>query len=322
MKNLAIIITTFFCLGTKAQNLVPDPSFEGYVYDFCGLQTYSDFNTLVDDWKTPTHGSPDVYFSVINDTCYNYMPNTTYSGPLGIKGKQSPLNGRAFVGFYAYTIPGLNQREYIQTELSSPMIIGEEYMVTFRLSLADFIEYGTPNIGVYFSTSAIGSSNNGVLNYTPQITVNTAVMDTVNWVMVTGTFQAQDAYTHMTIGNFNDDNSTVLVNNPGFVSGPGVYGAYYYIEDISVGLANPNSIKEENAIDFKVYPTLVESSVTIESDFDGELIISSMQGSIVKNMVVRSGANQIDLGELSPGAYMVTFLSEGQRYTKRIIKTI
>lgn len=198
-------------------------------------------------------------------------------GTPGDKGRQAPLNGRAFVGFYAYTIPGLNQREYIQSELLSPMVVGQDYEVKFYLSLADFIEYGTSNIGVYFSTSAISASNTDVLNYTPQATFGTAVMDTGNWVLVRDTIQAQDAYTYLTIGNFSNDVSTSLVNNPGFVSGPGVYGAYYYLEDISVAPVTINSIDEEGQLGFKLYPTVAHSNLTIESNSESELIITTIQ---------------------------------------------
>lgn len=321
MKYLTVFFIGALSFNVNAQNLIPDPSFEGYVYDFCGLQTYSDFNTLVDDWKTPTHGSPDVYFSVINDTCYNYMPNTTYSGPLGIKGKQTPRNGRAFVGFYAYTIPGLNQREYIQSELLSPMTIGQEYVVKFYLSLADFIEYGTANIGAYLSTSAVNSANDGVLSYTPQVTFATAVMDTGNWVLVADTIQAQDSYSYITVGNFNDDNSTALVNNPGFVSAPGVYGVYYYIEDISVEPVTINSIDDPFSITFNVFPTLASESIIAQSNRNGEYMITTIHGAIVKSGVIREGDNHIDISNVTNGTYIITVLSEGLKSSKRIVKS-
>ena len=62
------------------------------------------------DWISPTAAAPQVFFTTIEDTCYNFQPLSQYIGPLGLKGNQTPRTGDVMVGLWSYTISGLNQR--------------------------------------------------------------------------------------------------------------------------------------------------------------------------------------------------------------------
>src|SRR5690554_7807875 len=117
MKNLFLISCLFFSITTFAQNLVPNPSFEETDLFFCGIMYPSDFNSAAVEWYTPGGGSPDMYYTNINDTCFNFQPNSNYAGPIGIKGSQLPRTGEIMSGFGAFTIQGMEQREYIQVPL-------------------------------------------------------------------------------------------------------------------------------------------------------------------------------------------------------------
>ncbi len=113
----------------------------------------SNFNQIMTDWVNPTGGAPQVYFTNIDDTCYNYQPFSQYSGTIGIKGDQTPRTGNVMVGIWSYTIPNFNQRHYVQVELNSPMVIGNSYVVEFYVSLADYMELAIDKIGAYLSTN-------------------------------------------------------------------------------------------------------------------------------------------------------------------------
>ncbi len=132
--TLLLFATISWC---HAQNRVPNPSFENYSDTFCGIQFASDFNQIMIDWETPTSGSPQVFFTNIADTCYNSQPFSAYTGPIGIKGNQSPRSGDVMVGLWSYTIPDFNQRQYVQAQLTNPMLVGKTYLVEFYVSLAD-----------------------------------------------------------------------------------------------------------------------------------------------------------------------------------------
>lgn len=250
MKLFSTLLITIFVHSVIAQNLVPNPSFENST-DFCGIMFPSDFNPNIDDWYSPSQGSPDLYFTTINQTCYNFMPNSTYSGPITIKGSQLPRTGEVMAGIALYSIAGLSQREYVQILLTSPLNIGETYVVECYVSLGDNLEFATDNIGMHLSTQPISVSSDGVLNYTPQVMANGVISDTQNWVLISDTITVTENYTYLTIGNFSSDAQTTLVPNQ--TSSSTFYGTYYYVDDVNIsstrGLnTSENSIKSKREL--------------------------------------------------------------------------
>ena len=219
---------------SHAQNLVPNPDFETVSSAFCGIASAGDFDNSFDQWISASNSTPDPYFNNINQSCFNFQPNSTYSGPIGIKGSQLPRSGNAMAGGYMYTISMLQQRDYIQVPLTSPLTIGGLYLVEFYVSLADSTEFATSNIGGILSTSAIFQPGDGVYIASPQIEATSVISDDQSWTRIIDTITATDAFAHLTIGNFYDDNSTTLVAHPTNSGAPGTYGSYYFIDDIRV----------------------------------------------------------------------------------------
>ncbi len=120
MKKLITLFLLFICGISKGQNLIPNPSFEDTANVSCGIFLVNDFNSSINYWNNPTQGTPDIYTTNVDPSCWNYQPNSTYGGPIGLKGTQLPRTGDVFAGFGCYTIHNLNQREYIQSPLVSP----------------------------------------------------------------------------------------------------------------------------------------------------------------------------------------------------------
>lgn len=253
MKNTLIFSMLFIASFGFSQNLVPNPSFEDTDLFFCGIMTSSDFNSAASEWQTPGDGSPDMYYTNINDTCFNFQPNSTYSGPIGIKGSQIPRTGNIMVGFGAFTIQGMEQREYIEVALSTPLTVGSHYVVEFYVSLADSIEFATDNLGIYLSEQLINQASNSVISATPQIQSNGMITDTQNWVRIADTIEATAPFQYLTIGNFSSDANTNLQANPAYSSKPGTYGAYYFIDDVSVeNIRDLNTVKHALSSDRKL----------------------------------------------------------------------
>ncbi|HHG84407.1 MAG TPA: gliding motility-associated C-terminal domain-containing protein, partial [Bacteroidetes bacterium] len=163
--------------------------------------------------------------------CWNFQPNSTYSGPIGLKGPQLPRTGNAMAGFFSRTILGFDQREYMQVRLAQPLRAGRYYSFSFYVSLADNHEFASNRIGALLSTTAVSIANDKVIAASPQILENGIISDTSNWVLVSDTIQAAQAFEYFTIGNFFDDASTDTVTNPGASGQPGTYGAYYFVDD-------------------------------------------------------------------------------------------
>ncbi|MEO5570259.1 MAG: T9SS type A sorting domain-containing protein [Bacteroidia bacterium] len=241
-----LIILMLACRICEGQNLVPNSSFEDTANVFCGVFSVTDFNSSINYWYTPTQGTPDLYSTQINQSCWNFQPNSTYGGPVCLKGSQLPRTGSVFAGLACYSIPGLNQREYIQSPLTNSMVPGNSYYLEFYASLPDHEEKYTNKLGAYFSNSAVTSTNDQPLPYIPQVVATSFISDTATWVKISGVFQATSAFNYITIGNFNDDTTTPTMNNPGGSSAPGCYGAYYFIDDVTV--SDITGIKDLNDI--------------------------------------------------------------------------
>lgn len=245
-----------FCLPSGfAQNFVLNPDFESTNGSFCGILNVGDYTTSITDWYSPGQGTPDLFFTTIDPTCWNFQPTSIYGGPIGLKGPQLPRSGNVMSGMFLYTIAGFEQREYIQVPLSSPLIVGGKYVVECYVSLADYTEYATNKLGMYLSTQTVNQLSDGLLNYSPQVLANGPVTNTNDWVRVADTIIAAEAFAYLTIGNFSTDAQTSLTANPTSSGQPGSYGAYYFVDDVRVErvLSNPNvGLDELNATERKV----------------------------------------------------------------------
>lgn len=246
MKWLSLLLLSTVTQYGICQNLVPNPSFEDVNTSFCGIMTAGDFNSTINAWYAPTQGSADLFFTDIDATCYNFMPISAYSGPIGLKGSQLPRNGKIMAGIFLYTIPGMSHREYLQVPLNSSMIVGQEYVVECWVSLADSIEYATDQLGMLLSMQAIISASTDVLNYSPQVISNTVISETQNWILISDTITATEPYLYLTIGNFSSDAQTPTVQNS--THSNNTYGSYYFIDDVRVEHLRGLGINENQLI--------------------------------------------------------------------------
>ena len=305
-KAICMFALLFLCRNSEAQNLIPNPSFEDTSGVYCGIFTVADFNSSINYWHTPSQGTPDIYSTVINQSCWNHQPNSSYGGPICLKGSQAPRTGNVFVGLGCYSIPGLNQREYIQSALTSPLIPGEFYNVEFYASLADYCEKFVDKLGAYFSDQPIAGGNDQPLAFIPQISTAIYISDTSDWIKISGTFQATSALNYITIGNFYDDSTTPTLPNPGSSGGPGCYGAYYYIDDVSVSEIKTTEVpKISEDVSASIYPNpftnhlLVSLNNTQASDF----IIYDLSSRIVFQTKF-SGSVSINTEQFVNGIYL------------------
>jgi gliding motility-associated-like protein len=222
MKLLfAFAISCFFFVQSEAQNLVPNWSFEDTIQ--CPF-TLSQLNTT-QFWFNPNTASPDYYNSCSTAGIVG-VPNN-------VAGYQNARTGNAYAGCY-YGGPALvpsNGREYIEVQLIDSLTSGTSYCVSFYVSLANSCSMAISNVGCYLSQYQITSSNMFSLPVTPQIEnpLGNYLTDTLNWMKVSGTFNATGGERFITIGNFhNAADSTRL-----YQSFNGQY-YYYYIDDVSV----------------------------------------------------------------------------------------
>lgn len=299
------IISFFFFLFTfffsLSQNLVPNGGFE--VYSSCPSSSGNSIN-LASPWVDPTGATSDYYNACapVADLCS--VPDQTF----GVW--QYARSGVAYAGLWATQNSGMDYREYIQVQLTDTLVAGECYYISFFANLYNKLMYGSNNIGAYISTNAISTSPPNVLNYTPQILIpgNPPIIDTINWIKVSGLYTAIGGEKFITIGNFKDDSNTVIqlvdASNP-------FNGCYYYIDDVSIINCEDtiNSVNDNIDISaFRLFPNpnngRMSFEYTIKSKGKGEINIYDITGKLVEKYILSPNDNYLQINtNLSTGLY-------------------
>jgi hypothetical protein len=255
---LLIILLPLFI---QSQNLVPNPSFEEYLE--CPYSTAELHNQVIDwfSWQ----GTPD-YFNV----CSNELE--AFAGvPTNSFGNQNPILGDAYSALLNYTHSFVNDREYMACALLESFEVNQSYYVMFY---ASFYEGGVLSnyqcainkLGVKFFKDPPQYTPEVWDNpYTPQNTADIEYsemfVDSTNWVLIEGWFEADQAYNWMAIGNFYDDDHTDTLQ----LGEPNKCYAIYFIENVCIAKnasdcdylkqpADINSVESENTVTFQVFP--------------------------------------------------------------------
>ena len=234
LKHIVLlIITIFWAVHSTAQNLVKNGSFEEYY--FCPVMWQGNIDTCK-NWFQPLKTSTSDWFN----ECAAWAANGGMGAPKNIFGYQYARTGNGYAGIAGYLYRGpvyINQREYIETQLSEPLE-RKRYCVRFFVSLADTVgRFAINNMSAYFTNDSV-LSDGFFLDY-PFIEAQAQVSsppnqylnDYQNWMEISGSFVAQGGEKFLTIGNFKkDSNILIQIANPQ-VTFP---SAYYYIDDVSV----------------------------------------------------------------------------------------
>jgi gliding motility-associated-like protein len=245
MKSLFLWLTgCALSILTIGQNLIPNAGFESN----SGLPSTTGEWDLVDDWDNcgSSLSSPD-YFH-LNGSLGGDLPET----PIG---EVYPYEGEAVMGITFTGRRGENYREYISVALSSPLTVGQKYRLSFqitngKLSSTTNAGLAISGIGTLFSTNVPVQTANEPINLSPQQELE-GVLFTDDWYTFNYTFIADQAYTHLTVGAFRDDNSRLIEDELG--TDPAL--AYYFVdafelreyevEDGITELENPSSRNDE-----------------------------------------------------------------------------
>lgn len=327
MKNtylFIMLLACFFVRSSKAQNLVPNPSFEQY--DTCPGNLSEMYRCLNwENWLT----TPD-YFNVCAPCCGVSIP---YNLSLVNPNFQMPHSGDAYAGYFnywtrahIYTWPWI--RDLFGCELNQPLQIGVTYNFSMYVSLAKFLmaPCGSNKIGVKFTTqsySTYGNQNSSpIVDNTASIYFDTLITDTTNWVLLSGTFTADSAYQYMGIGNFFDDFHTDSLIVGSF---PLCY-SYYLVDDVSLTASTGISsgiIKSQ----VKIYPNPCMEIAYLEladkkSKADIKLYdFSGRDVTVQFEIKMNDGLFKIQRNQVASGIYSVSIFQNGQySFYKLILK--
>jgi gliding motility-associated-like protein len=228
-----------------SQNLVPNSSFE--IYDTC---PYIDIIENAPPWYTPTNTSSNLFNSCA-------QPNPPGYGVPYNWGYQYPRTGFGYSGIAVFS-DYQKECDYISVKLDSTLVAGKTYCIGFYVSFAmrDSTPtyygsmYAIDRMGAYLSDTTIHLDTNYIIPVVPQIENPTGyfLSDTLNWMIVSGTYVAYGGEQYITIGNFYAFDSTNYIQ----LSYSWSHISFYYIDDVFLYECNT-----------PVYPAEAGNNITI-----------------------------------------------------------
>ena len=235
MGKTLFIILICIVQFSHGQNLIPNPSFENVGTLKCGwILNWEEFEDFLDDWIMPTLGTSDAFSTMSPTHCFS----SCFSTHQFSYGYQAPHTGDGMAsirtyGDGAHSTP-LNYREYLEVELTEPLVVGQEYHAEIYVSLCDSMNVACNNIGMYFSPTVVSNSASAdVLPFTPQINEPTIITESLSWVSISGQFIADAPHKYLVIGNFyTHDNTDIEILGYGIQVNNS--GSFYFVDDVSV----------------------------------------------------------------------------------------
>ncbi len=227
MRTGLVVLLVVACPTAElvAQNLVPNPGFE----DLTTCPGDASLVNLAAPWISPTMGSTDLFNTCAGGSCNTATPWVCV--PLNWTGEQMPHTGQGYAGFFVTWSGEENYREYVQAELTEPLVAGMAYTVSFHVSLADDGNMATSSIGAHLSVEPITLAGTTPLTCCPaQVISEEIITDKENWTLITGCYTATGGERYITIGNFN-----LWQDSPNEqVTGGTTDHGFYYLDDVSV----------------------------------------------------------------------------------------
>jgi hypothetical protein len=209
--------------------LVPNGSFECTAHCFVSglgqIQSAAPW-TYVDATEPP-----DLF-----NSCFSFDVNIQV--PANFRGNQAAHTGSGYAGVRTQNDASSDPRAgYIQVQLSTPLTAGEDYDLSFWVSLADNYGMSMGGLGAYFSVGPVAPGDYSPLNthgIIPQIESDlfTHFSDPNTWSEITGTYTAVGGENYIVIGNFKTTFSPPSPLVTYTCCGSSL--SYYYIDDVSL----------------------------------------------------------------------------------------
>lgn len=216
-------ISLDYSLINTGSNLVPNGGFEQY--SICPASWFtltSSFSTHgVVGWESPTFGQSGIWNGT-SDYFNACAPAATVGVPANMDGWQQAHGGTAYAGFGHW---GDWNSEYIQCQLSAPLVAGNTYALNFFVSLTETSGGARNGVGAYLSSGQTVPTVNSLLPLSPVVVESSIVNDRVDWYPVSGVFTASGGEQWILIGNFIGDAVANML---------GSNSSFYYIDDVSL----------------------------------------------------------------------------------------
>lgn len=322
----SFFLSASFVTFGQGTNLVQNGSFEDTV-----LTSWQYW--MPQHWDRPPGSitTPDLYMTGFTQDA---NCNSNSRGiPQNSVGYSHTKEGNAYMGMlYIYTQGNqVNSREYIQTQLTSPLVAGSQYKVGMYVKRASNSRLAINSLGILLSSTAPNQPGNQYIVATPQIQYSGPLLsDTTNWTLVSGVISATGGEQYLTIGNFKDDaSSNVTIANPNAPGGAlagcwfNYFGAYYFMDSVFLMRLGETAIDNVFNPQIEVYPNPTTDILylSLPADIQGfEWEINSLGGSTLLRERVTTNSCNIAVHDLSVGIYMLTIRYKDHVWRRRINK--
>jgi outer membrane protein OmpA-like peptidoglycan-associated protein len=224
-KNLLIriVFLILFLIFTRigvSQNIIPNNSFENHERNNNKWESFY----KPTDWKVATPQTTPEYYHSQKERFKSIKHNPE---------KTLSKSGKRFVGLHLFYA---EHQEYIQTSFIDKLMKDSLYCFKLNIRVSENAGLSIDKIGLLFSKQPLYMSQSQLLQYTPNIILNTSLVSKKEWLEIGGVYKSNGSEKHMVIGLF-DSNPTItslpikdkkkrkarLDKNK---------GAYYLIDDI------------------------------------------------------------------------------------------
>jgi gliding motility-associated-like protein len=250
MKYCLLTIVFLFLVSARSQgqNYVPNPSFEIYTgcpWNLLSMPFSKDYTAFptVQNWTNPAkYSSPDYLNQCAPVNSGMNVPGSTF-------GYQAAVSGNAYAGIIAWEGMYINgsfnydYREYIQTQLTQPLIAGKQYCISFHvsptISPAFNLNYSAiDELGANLSVQRpVDTLKNFMsLPYHVESDNGTFFNDTSKWYRIKNAYTATGGESWLTLGCFNNSSNPPAFQNlyPQVPNNSLPYWSYLFIDEVSV----------------------------------------------------------------------------------------
>ncbi len=308
-------IVTIFCsilitLHSVGQvNLVPNPSFE----DTVSCPTGGSAIDLAIGWSSYSESAD--YFN----TCNNSFVNV----PTNFAGNQFAKDGNAYAGIICYYSYIINAREFIGIRLLQSLISGQKYFASFYTSMgfntiSSRMGIASNNLGIKLSTVPFSSIDSAPIDNNASIYSNSIILDSTNWIKISGSFIADSAYDYLIIGNFFTDSASTI----SILDSTAIY-SYYFIDQVTLSTdsALVNQISERNkSTTIYTSPNPASDEIEISGEKIESFFITNLLGEVVyQNTNIKNWPFKINITSLRKGVYFLNSFKSNLTYCNKII---
>ena len=234
MKHWCLIGFVLFCfvIKNKAQNLVPNPSFEQ------GVDCVNPYLENAIPWCTANSNMGTSAYYQSCQTASLFKTPYQYNDPC-MKSYQIPHTGVAYIDIGSFVMSSVQESTVPQVKLIDTLKSGKIYCVTYYVSVWNNAKYTIDKLGALltptpFPCFVAGGPTVAIAGqYTPQVvsTPSVAIGDTLNWTEVSGSFTAIGNEAYLAIGDFFTHSQHYILNKyPTNCNGL----ALYYVDEVSV----------------------------------------------------------------------------------------